>query len=340
MDIEALKEYILENDLIERILSDLGCHHIKRKDGFFQAANPDGDNCTAICVYENTNLTTIDFTRDISNEKRSSDIISLVEYFKKESFPYAVKWICDTLDVDYYKNFDEDLPDSLNITKMLLNMQVDDSTQEEEKPLKPISEDLLKYYKPYVNQMFADDGVDFSTQAEFEIGYDEESDRIVIPIRDDIGTLVGVKGRYFYREVPEETMKFIYLEKCARSQILYGLYKTMPFIKNKNRVFVVEAEKGVLQLWNAGYCESVATGGKKITKIQIDKLTRLCVPIIFVFDKDVEQEELKNIADRFIDEVEIYALIDKNGILKDKESPTDDINKFKKLLSENVYKLK
>ena len=95
-----------------------------------------------------------------------------------------------------------------------------------------------------------------------------------------------------------------------------------------------------MQLWEAGYCEAVATGGKKISKCQIDKLTRLCVPLYFVFDKDVQQEELKEIADRFIDEVEVYALIDKDGTLNEKESPTDEIEKFEKLLLNNVYRLK
>lgn len=341
MDIEALKEHILENDLIEKVLEALGCHHIRKKDGFVQAANPDGDNTSAVCVYENTNLTTINYTRDITNGRKGSDIISLVEFYRKESFPYAVKWICDALDIDYYSNFDDNLPESLNLTKMLLQMQIsDDNVIEEEKPLKPIPEKILSYYRPYVNQMFFDDGVDYETQQEFEIGYDEESERITIPIRDDIGNLVGIKGRYFFRDIPDGIMKFIYLEKCARSQILYGLYKTINFIKERKRVFVVEAEKGVQQLWSAGYCEAVATGGKKITKCQIDKLTRLCVKIIFVFDKDVEKEELEEIAGRFIEEAEIYALIDKNNILEEKQSPTDNIKKFEKLLHENIYKLR
>lgn len=341
MDIEVLKEHILENDLIEKVLEELGCHHIRKRDGFIQAANPDGDNVTAVCVYENTNLTTINYTRDITNGRKSSDIISLVEFYKKESFPYAVKWICDVFDIDYYSNLDDDIPESLKMTKMLLQMQVsDDSMSEEEKPLKPISEHILSYYEPYVNEMFNEDHVGYDTQQEFEVGYDENSDRITIPIRDDLGNLVGVKGRYFFRKVPENVQKFIYLEKCARSQILYGLYKTLPYIKNKNRVFITEAEKGVMQLWNAGYYEAVATGGKKISKYQIDKLTRLCVPLYFVFDKDVKQDELKEIAERFISEVEVYALIDKNGILSEKESPTDEMEKFEQLLKNNVYRLK
>ena len=340
MDIEALKENILENDLIPVILEEVGCHHIRHRDGMYQCANPDGDNNTAVCVYENTNLTTVNYTRDITQGRKSADLISLVEFYRNESFSYAIKWICDVLDIDYYSDGNENLPESLSITKMLLELQANDNTESDEKPLKPIPEKSLTYYKSYVNDMFMEDGVSYDTQREFEIGYDEESNRITIPIRDDLGNLVGVKGRYFYRKIPEDIMKFLYLEKCARSQILYGLYKTTPYIKQRQRVFVTEAEKGVLQLWNAGHFEAVATGGKKISQSQINKLTRLCVPIIFVFDKDVEKEELDSIAARFIDEVEIYAIIDENNILSEKQSPTDDMSKFEKLLAENLYRLR
>lgn len=341
MDIEILKEHILENNFIPTILEELGCHHIRKKDGYFQCANPDGDNTTAVCVYENTNLTTINYTRDISNGKNiHTDLISLVEFYKNESFPYAVKWICDVLDIDYYSNLDEDLPKSLQLTKMLVEMQSVDTNTETEKPLKPIPEKILSYFEPYVNDMFCEDGVGYDTQVEFEIGYDEFTNRITIPIRDDLGNLVGVKARYFYRQVPEDEQKFMYIEKCARSQILYGLYKTINFIKKAQRVFVVEAEKGVQQLYDKGYFEAVATGGSKISKSQIDKLTRLCVPIIFVFDKDITKEELDDIASRFIDGTEVYALIDTIGILNEKESPTDNISKFEQLLEKCMYRLK
>lgn len=341
MDIEILKDHILENNFIPTILEELGCHHIRKKDGYFQCANPDGDNPTAVCVYENTNLTTINYTRDISNGKNiHTDLISLVEFYKNESFPYAVKWICDVLDIDYYSNLDEDIPKSLQLTKMLVEMQSVDVDTETEKPLKPIPEKILSYFEPYVNDMFNEDGVGYDTQIEFEIGYDELTNRITIPIRDDLGNLVGVKARYFYREVPEDEQKFMYIEKCARSQILYGLYKTINFIKKAHRVFVVEAEKGVQQLYDKGYFEAVATGGSKISKNQIDKLTRLCVPIIFVFDKDITKKELDDIASRFIDGTEVYALIDTIDILNEKESPTDDISKFEQLLEKCMYKLK
>ena len=69
MDIQNLKQHILENSLISTILEQLGCHHITHKSGYWQCANPDGDNPTAISVYENDNLTTVDYTRNISKNK-------------------------------------------------------------------------------------------------------------------------------------------------------------------------------------------------------------------------------------------------------------------------------
>lgn len=340
MDIERLKEHILENNLIEKILDELHCHHIKHKDNYYQCANPDGDNVTAVCVYENTNLTTVNYTREIS-KGNSGDLISLVEFYKNLTFPFAIKWICDVIELEYYHDFDADLPESIKLTKMLLEMQqTSDIDDEEEKPLKPIHEQVLSYYKKRVNDFFYNDNISYETQLEFEIGYDEFTNRITIPIRDEIGNLVGVKGRLFQENISDDDSKYVYIEPCARAQILYGLYKTQFFIKNKGFVFVTESEKGVMQLYSMGFCNGVGIGGKKITKCQINKLTRLGVPIVFVFDKDVKRDELEEIADRFINEVEIYAIIDTNNILGEKESPTDNENNFKQLLNGYVFKIK
>lgn len=340
MDVERLKEYILENNLIETILLKLGCHHIKHKTDYYQCANPDGDNKSAVCVRENTNLTTVNYTRNISDGK-IADLITLVEFYKGITFPFAIKWICDAIELEYYHDFDAELPESVKLTRMLLDMQEhSDYQKEEEKPLIPISEIILSYYKNRVNDMFYHDNISYETQIEFEIGYDEYTNRITIPIRDEIGNLVGVKGRLFQKELSEDDMKYIYIEQCARSQILYGLYKTQYFIKQKKFVFVTESEKGVMQLYSMGFYNAVGIGGKAISKSQIDKLTRLGVAILFVFDKDVERKELEEIAQRFIDGVEIYAILDTGNILSEKESPTDNENKFKKLFENYIFRLK
>ena len=188
--------------------------------------------------------------------------------------------------------------------------------------------------------MFFKDGIDYETQQLFEIGYDEQTNRITIPIRDEIGNLVGVKGRLFENYIDVNENKYIYLEPTCRSKILYGINYTLPFIKQNKLCLIAESEKAVQQLWSMGYYNSCATGGKKVSSQQIDKLTRLCVDLMFIFDKDVSKQELEELADRFIDEVNIYTVIDSNNILLEKESPTDNPHKFKELVKNNIIKIK
>jgi DNA primase len=211
---------------------------------------------------------------------------------------------------------------------------------EKEKPLKPISEHILSYYKQYVNDLFYEDNIDYSTQKEFEIGFDEQSSRYTIPIRSEVGDLIGVKGRYFDRNVPDGEMKYIYLEPCARSKILFGLYKTINYIKESNKIYILEAEKAVLQLWGYGYRNSVSTGGKELSHNQIDMIVRLGVQIIFAFDQDVSKEELEKLADRFPDGVPLFYIFDEDKILDEHESPSDNPIKWHHMVKNNIYKLR
>lgn len=340
MDIRLMKEYILDNNYVSFILENLGCHHIKNKGEYITCGNPDGDNANAVTVYLNANLTVVNYTRSINSEKKSHDIFDLAGFYLNLNFFETIKQICDWIDIDYYKNWDEDLPESLSITKMLMEMNSSSETEDEDISLKPISETILSYYYPYVNDLFADDNISYSTQRIFEVGYDDYTNRITIPIRDELGNIVGVKGRLLKKKLDDNDLKYLYIEKCCRSQILYGLHITYPYIQREKCVYICESEKGVMQLYDMGVYNAVATGGKKVSQAQIDKLSRLCVTLIFCFDKDVEQSEIEELADRFIDNIDIYALIDSDNILGDKESPTDDPQKFKQLNEQYKYKIR
>lgn len=335
-----MKEYILENNYAPVILEKLGCHHIKDKGDYITCGNPDGDNNSSVTLYLNTNLTVVNYTRTLNINKKSHDIFDLAEFYLNVNFFEAVKQLCDWCDLDYYKDWNEDLPESLRITKLLVELDNATSIDDDNTPLKPIPDHVLSYYYPYVNDMFKNDGISYEIQRLFEIGYDDQTNRITIPIRDELNNLVGIKGRLFKKELKEDDLKYLYIEPCNRSKILYGLNVALPYIQQKGYVYVVESEKGVMQLWSMGIYNCVATGGKKVSQYQIDMLSRLCVDIIFCFDKDVEQTELEELADRFIESVNIYAIIDKNNILEEKESPSDNPDKFVELERNNKYKIK
>lgn len=341
MDTQRLKEHILDNNLIPNILEELGCHHIRQRSDMVQAANPDGDNPTAICVYLNENLTTLNYTRQIlpSGQTRTTDIYDLVVFLRDCSFFEALKWLCELCGLDYYAEEDE-VPESLQILQFLNQMNKECVEEETDySPLKPIDPSVLNYYMPVGNILFERDGISLSTQRFFEVGYDPQTNRLTIPIYSEIRHLVGVKGRLFQEKIEEGQNKYLYLFNCNKGKVLFGLDKNLDAIMNQGKVYVVESEKAVMQMYDMGYY-SVATGGSKITKHQINMLTRLGVQIIFAYDKDIEENELNNIAEQFVEGVPVYAIIDRDGILEEKESPSDNVNNWSHLVRNNVYKLR
>lgn len=338
MDVTKIKEYIIDNEYVEQILESIGCHHIQyHSNGYWTCGNKDGDNKSAITVYSDT-LKCINYTRKMVKHDRATDLIDLVCFNKGISFFEALKFICDIIGIDYYYDFDKDMPESIAILKMLEDMK---TGQEDEKEirLKPIPKKILTYYYPYVNDMFFNDGISYETQIEFSIGYDDVTNRITIPIFSEVGDLVGVKGR-LYADQLNDDVKYKYIEPCAKSQILFGLNKTYPFIVEQRTVFVVESEKAVMQLWTYGYRNVVATGGSTVSRTQMDMLVRLGTDIIFAFDKDISKTDLEILADKFADNVPVYAILDTDDLLDTKESPSDKQKKWEKLIAKNIIRIK
>ncbi len=343
MNIKDLKIKILDDNKTEYILDALGCHHIKvhNSNEYITCGNPDGgDNPQAITLYLNENLTCINYTRSIlpSTQTRSADIFDLIMWAKDVNFFRAVQWVCSICGLDYYAD-EEEMPESLQILQFLNQMNKESVGEEEDNtPLKPIDSKVLDYYLPIGNIMFEKDGISLSTQRFFNIGYDPQTNRLTIPIYSEISHLVGVKGRIFQEELEEGQNKYLYLFKTNKSKILFGLDKNLDNIIKQGKVYVTESEKGVMQLYDMGYY-GVATGGSKISKYQINMLTRLGVQIIFAYDKDIDEDELKNIAEQFVEGVPVYAILDRDNILNEKESPSDDVSKWLHLIQNNIYKI-
>lgn len=337
MNANSIKEYILDNNYIEELLEAIGCHSIRNHGEYYTAANKDGDNRSAIVVYTNDNINVVNYTRAMSKVKRSTDIFDLICYANECTFPEAVKFVCNFLGLNVYDE-EEDVPDSLQLLAMLREMSISESA-DKDMPLRPIDESVLNDYLPYGNQMFVDSGIDLCTQDSFCIGYDPKSNYITIPIIDAFGALVGVKGRYF-GEPDEYHPKYIYLEKCNKSKVLYGFYQNRGTLAHSTDVLVFEAEKSVLECASQGLYNAVSVGGKSISKSQAEMLIRLNCRIILALDQDVTEEELQSIISVFPEQISVSAIIDKEHLLNEKEAPCDNKEVFKTLLNNHIYKLR
>lgn len=336
MDAQTIKEYIFSNNKIEIVLENLGMHHIQwhNRNEYITCGMPDGDNPSSTVVYcDNSFFMVKAYTRDIVDPYGISDIISLVSFINKTIFTQSINWLCELFGLDYYVESISDDPTLGYFKTFDLLMKPKASLEVQ---LKPIPEETLKAYLPWDNTIFYEDHIDWETQAEFELGLDVFSHRITIPIRDEMGRLVGVKGRRAWDAVDKWNPKYIYLHQCAKSRICYGLYKTLPYIREKNEIIVCESEKGVMQLWSYGYRNCVAVGGHSISQQQQDLIIQSgAATIIIAFDKDVDEETVRKEVENLSLYRRVEYILDFNNILEEKESPMDNPNKWIDLYERN-----
>jgi DNA primase len=334
MEIKELKSYIVDNDKVLPILESLECQHIKyHSNGYWTFGNPPpSDNPTAVTLYKD--LGVVNYTKELS---KPSDLITLIEFYKGINFFHALKWLHEFLGLDPNAEHDPNVPESIRITKMLLGMK-NGKTEEDQGVIKILPEIMLSYYHiPIVNDMFAKDGIDYPTQVEFELGYCDTSNRIVIPVRTNTGELCGFKGRLMKEVLDPQEQKYLYLEPCPKSHLLFNIHRSYDYIKKKGLCFIGESEKFTMQLWSAGIYNSVAIGGHEFSKRQVESLYRLGVELVIAFDKDITEKQIIKECDKFLPGIKINYLLDKDGLMKDKSSPSDDMGVFKELCKNYMF---
>ena len=115
--------------------------------------------------------------------------------------------------------------------------------------------------------------------------YDHFRDRIMFPIRDQRGRIIGFGGRVLGKETPKylnspETPLF------HKGRELYGLYQARRKKKQLERLYVVEGYMDVIALAQYGVDNTVATLGTAATENHLEKLFRVASRLIFCFDGD------------------------------------------------------
>jgi DNA primase len=115
--------------------------------------------------------------------------------------------------------------------------------------------------------------------------YDRFRDRIMFPIVNVRGQVIGFGGRVLDKGEPKylnspETPLF------EKGHELYGLFQAQKSIRAHQRVVVVEGYMDVVALAQHGVEYAVATLGTATTPFHVQKLLRLCEQVVFCFDGD------------------------------------------------------
>lgn len=142
---------------------------------------------------------------------------------------------------------------------------------------------LSKVFPHYDDPILVESGL--VIESEDGRRYDRFRERVMFPIRNVKGEIVGFGGRIIGKGEPKylnspETPVF------SKGNELYGLYEARSAIRSEGCVIVVEGYMDVVGLAQLGVRHAVATLGTATTPTHIQKLLRASDKIIFSFDGD------------------------------------------------------
>lgn len=152
--------------------------------------------------------------------------------------------------------------------------------------------------QPRFLDVWMSEGIDYDVLVEFGVRFDMVRNRIVFPILDRNGRLVGIRVRNFNQEDLDSGRKYMplwhneELYNCPKMMVVYGYYQNKAVIKKLKEVIVFEAEKSVLKY---GSCftqnKSVAVGGSSFSQYHGIILKDAGVTkIVLAFDNDYSED--------------------------------------------------
>ncbi len=115
--------------------------------------------------------------------------------------------------------------------------------------------------------------------------YDRFRERVMFPIRNPRGSVIGFGARILHKGEPKylnspETPVF------SKGRELYGLFEGRQALREKNQAIVVEGYMDVVMLAEHGVDNAVATLGTATTPDHVRKLLRQVDHLVFSFDGD------------------------------------------------------
>ena len=116
--------------------------------------------------------------------------------------------------------------------------------------------------------------------------FDVFRDRLMFPIKDRKGRIVGFGGRVMN---PDDQPKYLNTgetEVFQKSRELYGFFEALEERRDLNEIFVVEGYMDTIAMYEHGMKNSVATLGIATNRFHIQKLLQVVSQITFCFDGD------------------------------------------------------
>lgn len=157
--------------------------------------------------------------------------------------------------------------------------------------------------------------------------YDIYVNRIMFPLYDLTGKIVGYSGRIYNTESTSKYVNTKETEIFKKGELLYNYHRAKDEVRKSNYLIIVEGFMDVIRLYSVGIKNVVATMGTAITKNQALLMKRLSNEIILCFDGDDAGNKATNSC---INELEKVGVIPKVIRLEQNLDPDEYIIKYGK----------
>jgi DNA primase len=121
--------------------------------------------------------------------------------------------------------------------------------------------------------------------------YDKFRLRLMFPIWDQRGKIVGFGGRALKKEDQPKYMNSPESPIYHKSDVMYGFYRAKKAVREKDLAIVVEGYMDVMASHQAGVLNVVASSGTALTEHQVKLIKRFTKNVAFAFDTDSAGEE-------------------------------------------------
>ena len=116
--------------------------------------------------------------------------------------------------------------------------------------------------------------------------YERMSDRLVIPIFNEVDKIIGFIGRSISDDLMPKYLNTSDTIGYRKKETLYGLNFSKDYIREKNKVMLVEGQMDVISLMQEGINNVVASSGTSFTTEQANLIKLYTDNVIIIFDND------------------------------------------------------
>ena len=144
---------------------------------------------------------------------------------------------------------------------------------------------LLNTIQPdgYEKQVLEKCGLFGASKNEF---FDRFRSRIMFPIWNASGKIVGFGGRVFASDDPAKYMNSPETPIYKKSDIFYGLHQARESIRKEGFVILVEGYTDVIQLFQNGIKNCVAVSGTAFSERHVGQLNKFTSKVLLAYDGD------------------------------------------------------